>query len=146
MDLRLSGTRLDHVGLSVRDLKTLTAWYVEALGLVEQAHFEYAIGKRKVTGVLLASADGWRLELQECEGSAPGQPANPFQSLLRQGLGHLCLRVPELDPAFALLVDRGGRVSIEPMQSPVAGVRFAYLLDPEGNLIELLEQVDVPDV
>jgi lactoylglutathione lyase len=140
----LSGTRLDHVGLSVSDLSALSDWYVDAFGLVEQARFAYEIGERHVVGALLASPDGWRLELQQCDGSAPGQPANALHSLLRQGLGHLCLQVPELDDAFARLLECGARVSIPPMQSPLPGVRISYVADPEGNLIELLEQQEVP--
>lgn len=140
----LTGTSLDHVGLSVRDLEALSAWYVDAFGLVEQAHFDYAIGDRRVTGVLLGSADGWRLELQECEGSSPGQAADALQSLLRQGLGHVCVRVPALDMAFAQLVKCGAGVRVPPVQSPITGVRIGYVADPEGNLIELLEQRDGP--
>jgi glyoxylase I family protein len=136
----LSGTRLDHVGLSVEDLDALAAWYSSALGLVEQARFSYAIGRRQVTGALLRSTDGWRLELQQCEGSEPGQPASPLEALRRQGLGHFCLRIADIDEAFALLVERGAGVSLPPTASPLNGMRISYLTDPEGNLIELLEQ------
>jgi catechol 2,3-dioxygenase-like lactoylglutathione lyase family enzyme len=136
----LSRTRLDHVGLSVADLDALAAWYRSALDLAEEARFSYAIGRRQVAGVLLASTDGWRLELQHCEGSEAGQPAGPLEALLRQGLGHLCLRVDDIDEAFALLVDRGAGVSFPPTPSPLSGVRVSYLTDPEGNFIELLEQ------
>jgi glyoxylase I family protein len=30
---------------------------------------------------------------------------------------------------------------IEPRASPERGVRFAFLADPEGNLVELVERV-----
>jgi catechol 2,3-dioxygenase-like lactoylglutathione lyase family enzyme len=135
---------LDHVGLSVADLDALIAWYADALGLIELSRFAYEIGDRRVVGALLASRDGWRLELQQCDDSVPGQPANPLQSLLRQGLGHFCVQVPELDTVFDRLVQCGARISVPPMRSPLPGMRIAYVADPEGNLIELLEQRDVP--
>jgi len=138
----LSGLQLDHVGLSAGDLEALAAWYRRALGLAEEARFSYTIGRRQVKGVLLASPNGWRLELQHCEGSETGQPASVLAALLRQGLAHLCLRVEDIDAAFALLVERGAGVSFPPTPSPLAGMRVSYLTDPEGNFIELLEQRD----
>ena len=48
--------------------------------------------------------------------------------------------VDDIDEAFAGLVAHGATVGIEPIDSPIAGVRISYLVDPEGNLIELLEQ------
>src|ERR1700746_1514710 len=44
----LSATHLDHVGLSVRDLESLSAWYMDALDLVVEAAFEYQLGRREV--------------------------------------------------------------------------------------------------
>lgn len=140
----LGATYLDHVGLSVRDLQSLSAWYMDALDLVVEAAFEYRLGRREVHGVLLASRDGWRLEMQQCQGSAPAQAQTPAGALLQQGQGHFCLRVGDIDEAFAGLVAHGAAVGIEPIDSPIAGVRISYLVDPEGNLIELLEQRDVP--
>jgi catechol 2,3-dioxygenase-like lactoylglutathione lyase family enzyme len=141
----LSATRLDHVGLSVGNLDVLGAWYCSALGLAEEARFSYAIGHRQVTGVLLSSTDGWRLELQQCEGSEPGKLGSPREALLRQGLGHFCLRVDDIDATFALLVERGAGVSFPPTASPLSGMRVGYLTDPEGNFIELLEQREALD-
>jgi lactoylglutathione lyase len=138
------GTRIDHVGLSVADLDETAGWYCRALDLTEVARFEYPIGRRSVAGVLLAARDGWRLELQRCDGSQPAQPANPLEALLEQGIGHFCLEVPDLDAAFALLVERGAGISVPPTSSPVPGMRIAYVTDPEGNFVELLEQKD-PD-
>jgi lactoylglutathione lyase len=136
----VTGTQLDHVGLSVKDLDVLARWYCAALGLTEDARFNYAIGSRRVEGVLLTSPRGWQLELQRCDGSEAGQPANPLAALLRQGLGHFCLKVDDLDAAFAALVECGAAVVFPPMASPVVGMRVSYLNDPEGNFIELLEQ------
>ena len=142
----LLNTSLDHVGLSVQDLPALVAWYVSAFGLVEESDFSYAIGSRQVKGALLASQDGWRLELQQCDGSVASPASTPLESLLHQGLGHFCLRVHDLDAAFALLVERGAATRIRPMSAPLSGVRIGYLADPEGNLIELLEQLETAGV
>jgi lactoylglutathione lyase len=131
---------LDHVGLAVRDVAVLSAWYQQALGLSEEARFAYSIGRHQVEGVLLVSPDGWRLEIQHSEGSEAGQPETPLKALLREGLGHFCLRVADIDAAFAELIERGAGVGFPPMASPLPGMRVSYVTDPEGNFIELLEQ------
>lgn len=144
MESWLDGSRMDHVGLSVEDVDALGRWYRDAFGLREEARFAYPFGRRQVTGVLLTSPQGWRLELQHCEGSSAGQPADVRAALLRQGLGHLCLRVDDLDGAFAELVQRGAGVTFPPTPSPVPGMSVSYLTDPEGNFIELLQQTVEP--
>jgi catechol 2,3-dioxygenase-like lactoylglutathione lyase family enzyme len=41
---------------------------------------------------------------------------------------------------FTRAVAAGARALREPGPSPEPGVRFAFLADPEGNLIELVER------
>jgi len=40
---------------------------------------------------------------------------------------------------FARALEAGASAVIEPSLSPEPGVRFAFLADPEGNLVELVE-------
>jgi catechol 2,3-dioxygenase-like lactoylglutathione lyase family enzyme len=133
-------TGLDHVGLSVRDVDQMSDWYCAALEMTVQARFDYPLGRRAVRGALLVAETGWRVELQECEGSTPGHADSVPASLLRQGLGHLCVRVEDLDEAYALLLDRGAGAVFPPTASPLPGMRVAYASDPEGNFVELLEE------
>ena len=57
-----------------------------------------------------------------------------------QTFTHLALQVSDLDAAFARLT---GECAAVPVSSPAPGVtdgmRFAYIADPEGNLVELIE-------
>ncbi|MFD9321382.1 VOC family protein [Streptomyces sp. NPDC060053] len=53
-------TRLDHVGVNVRDLAAQTSWYRDAFGLTSV--FEFRLDGAGLTGVVLEHPHGWRLE------------------------------------------------------------------------------------
>ncbi|GAA5026759.1 VOC family protein [Microbacterium fluvii] len=133
-------TALDHVGLSVADLDAQAAWYADALGLVPTpAMSNPAIGVR--TQYLVDPEDGWAIELLERVGSNPGlQASSPTEAILTRGYGHLCLRVADVAARFAALVAGGARVISAPGPSPMSGLILAYVADPEGNLIEVIER------
>ena len=130
---------LDHVGLTVGDLDAMTRWYSQVLRL--SVEFEFALEELDFKGVMLRSADGHRIELLHRDGSQPGlQAASPVEAALTRGFGHIALDVADVDITFAELVDAGATERMSPRPSPEPGVRMAYVADPEGNLIELLDR------
>ncbi|MFJ3670818.1 VOC family protein [Streptomyces sp. NPDC090106] len=132
-------TRFDHVGLNVRDLPAQTAWYTSVFGL--RSVFEFHLDGPGLTGVVLEHPHGWRLELLARAGSAPGPRApDPMTAVLTEGYGHFAVTTPELDPVFAALRAHGAGEAVAPGPSPEPGVRMAWVIDPEGNLIELIER------
>lgn len=131
--------RLDHVGVNARDLPALTAWYREAFGL--RPVFDFHLDGPGLTGVVLAHPHGWRLELLARPGSTPGLRApDPLTAALTEGYGHFAVTTPELEPVYAALVAHGAGEVMRPRPSPEPGIRMAWVSDPEGNLIELIEK------
>ena len=131
--------RLDHVGVNVRDLTAQTAWYQGAFGL--KAVFEFHLEGPGLKGVVLEHPRGWRIELLARPGSAAGLRApDPMTAVLTEGYGHFAVTTPELDPVHEALVARGAAEVMAPGPSPEPGVRMAWVSDPEGNLIELIEK------
>ena len=129
----------DHLGVSVADLPAMTAWYAEALDL--NVEFEFALSAGEFRGVMLRSEDGYRIELLHRGGSHAGPTAaTPVEAALTRGYGHFALDVPDVDGAYAALLDTGATDRMSPRPSPEPGVRMAYVADPEGNLIELLDR------
>lgn len=130
---------VDHIGLSVGDLDAQLAWYQRAFGFEATAPFEVtAIGLR---GAFLLGPDDVAIELLERQGSTHTTPATSApEDLLTQGWAHLCFRVADVDETFAQLVTAGAIVVGEPGPSPEPGVRFAFVTDPEGNFIEILDR------
>jgi catechol 2,3-dioxygenase-like lactoylglutathione lyase family enzyme len=131
-------TALDHVGLTVGDLAAMSAWYTAALDLVVE--FEFALPEHAFHGAMLRGA-GYRIELLERAGSVTGlQAGNPVEAALTRGFGHLALDVPDVDAAYQRLLTLGASDRMSPRRSPEPGVRMAYVADPEGNLLELLDR------
>ncbi len=137
-------TALDHVGLSVADLDAQADWYARALGLepLEPGGIP-EVGLRVV--FLVDPAEGWAIELLHRPGSQPKPRATSApEHVLSQGYGHICLRVADVDALFAQLIAAGATEIMPPGLSPVSGVRMAFVADPEGNFIEMLDRPGPP--
>jgi lactoylglutathione lyase len=132
--------RLDHVGLNVADLASAAAWYVDAFGYVVELEARVEAVDLDIV-MLVHPTHGDRLELLHRTGSRPGLRAvDPAEAALTEGLGHLAFGVELLDETFGRVVALGARVVMPPQQSPEPGVRMAFVADPEGNLVELLDR------
>jgi lactoylglutathione lyase len=131
---------LHHVGLSVANLDAARDWYARALGFTEGFAFE--VPPAGLRGCFM-EAEGIRIELLERAGSVPTaaqHPDSPDSALLSRGYGHLAVTTDDLDGLFAHAVAAGAAVVWDIRPSPQPGVRFAWITDGEGNLIELMEE------
>jgi lactoylglutathione lyase len=130
----------DHVGISVADLGSAVDWYCAALGLARE--FEFEVPHVGLRGAMLLSASGYRVELLERTGSARQgpSPGSPDEAALYRGYGHMCLDVPDVDAVHAALLAAGAADRMPPRASPEPRVRMAFVADPEGNLIELIDR------
>lgn len=125
----------DHVGISVGDIETMATWYEKALGVVRTHPF--TVPPIEMTGVFLIDGNGLAIELVHRPHNQAGMDAsNPAVAALTRGYSHLCLRVEDVDALYDHLLSVGGESAMAPQESPEPGVRFAWIRDPEGNLIE----------
>jgi catechol 2,3-dioxygenase-like lactoylglutathione lyase family enzyme len=127
-----------HVGLSVADLDAEQRWYQLNLGLDEVVE-RVQLSEPPVRTVVLRAPSGLRLELIEVAGSAPSSAGDPLEAARTQTYGHLALEVDDLDAAFSELTAAGAHPVSPPAPGASAGIRFAYVQDPEGNLLELIQ-------
>jgi lactoylglutathione lyase len=129
---------LDHAGLTVEDLDGASAFYADAFGFA--AEFPFALGVDGIRGVMLRHPEGARLELFTRPGSSGGaqRGRTPIETIAFHGYGHFALTAPDLDAVYARAVEAGAEDRVSPRPSPEPGVRFAFVADPEGNLIELV--------
>lgn len=132
-------TTFDHVGLSVADLEGAERFYGKAFDFAREFAFELA--PHPIQGLMLKHPSGFRIELFEHRDGVPGLRAStPIEALGTRGYGHFALCVPQIGPLFASAVAAGAVPVKAPAPSPEPGVQFAFLADPEGNLIELLQR------
>jgi lactoylglutathione lyase len=132
--------RVDHIGLSVADLAAAEDFYARALGFRPEFPFELPFDD--INGVMMLHDSGLRLELFERPGATPGiQGRGPREALATHGYGHFALTVGGgLEDLYAELLAAGAGGVKEPGPSPEPGIRMAFVADPEGNLIELVER------
>ncbi len=132
--------RLDHVGLNVADLDASERWYAEAFGYVRELALRIDVVELDIV-MLIHPARGDRLELLHRPGSRPGlRAADPPEAVLTEGFGHIAFDVAGVDEHFERLLALGARSVMTPRPSPEPDVRMAFVADPEGNLVELLDR------
>jgi catechol 2,3-dioxygenase-like lactoylglutathione lyase family enzyme len=131
--------RFHHISLSVADLDAEAAWYRAALGLTKIDE-RLDLPEAGVRTAVLSDGIGLRVELTERAGSAPALRPDPYAATATQTFTHLALQVPDLEAAFRrLTVEHAAPSVAEPGPGATSGTRYAYIHDPEGNLIELIE-------
>jgi lactoylglutathione lyase len=121
---------IGHVAIKVTDLDRSLAYYVGKLGFAEMLQLKKDDGS--VWLVYLRITDAQYLEVfPGAENDrAPGWDAN--------GLNHVCLTVDDLDEVLADIAAAGIELLL-PLKTAVDGNRQAWLEDPDGNRIELME-------
>jgi len=130
-------TRMDHVGLNVRDLDEMTGFYRQAFGYREQQRFTLA--ELDLSIAMLVDDDGRRFELLSRSHGTPGlRAATPVEAAATWGLGHVAFTVEDLAATFGRLLTLGATEVFDPRPSPEQGLWFAWVHDPEGNLVELI--------
>ena len=139
-----------HTGLVVRDLERSLAFY-QALGLqlwkreMETGSFiETVVG---IPGVHLEWAklramDGSLVELLQYHSHPDHRLVEPVPSN-RLGCSHIAFTVDDLVATCALIGRLGGSTVNPPAKAPGGDVRVAYCHDPDGILMELVEEVVV---
>jgi lactoylglutathione lyase len=139
--------RVSHVGLCVADLEGSLRFWRDGLGFRERSRLDVAGAEAdtllELRGVELRAVylerDGLRLELLHF--AAPGACDRAGVRPMNQpGLTHLSLRVDDLDGALARLAGCGGRVlDATRVAIPAARTRAAFVADPDGTRVELVE-------
>jgi catechol 2,3-dioxygenase-like lactoylglutathione lyase family enzyme len=121
------------VGL-VSATDALVAFYVAAIGAepLEPRVFPFATVHRLACGPVTLKV------MVPADAPAPGPASEPFWAT--GGFRYLTLWVDDLDDVVARWTPAGGRVSMAPAEIR-PGVRTAVVIDPDGNVVELMHQI-----
>ena len=141
-------SKLRHTGFVVRNLNRSVVFY-KALGFktwkreLEQGQFlETVVGLKnvRVETAKLNAPCGALLELLEYH-SHPLQMEISPQPSNQLGCSHIALTVGSIDEALECVQNQGGSLVNPPSTAPNGKVRVAYCHDPEGNLMEFVEEL-----
>lgn len=127
--------RLAHLCFITNDLERLTAFYRDGLGL--PVKFRFAAADGAIFGAYVTSGDSTFLEFFDQQLSANQWGGNRDPLAAGNRFGHLCFEVTGLAAFRETLLGRG--VSVGEIRSGMDGSLQAWLADPDGNRIELME-------
>jgi predicted enzyme related to lactoylglutathione lyase len=128
-------TGIGGIFLRARDPKTLTAWYAQHLGITMSdyggATFLWSDEVPATTG-----STTWSLFPEDTPYFGKGGEKGPQQAMVNY-------RVDDLDALLTQLAAAG--VTIDPKRESADYGHFAWIVDPEGNRIELWQPLaDTP--
>lgn len=114
-----------HTCLNVADAERSVEWYVDQLGFEESWGFEVDATRN----LYVADPNGVEIQLSETEGVTPEEEGDLWD--------HLAVKVESADEAFESIDNHG--VVQEPADNDAAGARTAFVRDPDGHVVELVE-------
>jgi len=126
----VSGVTFIHVCLDVADAEEAADWYAENLGF--ERSWEFTTPDGDTRNVYVADDDGVELQLSDTDGEDTFEEGTAYD--------HFAVKVDDVDAAFERIDDHG--VVSEPSDQPAAGARTAFLRDPDGHTVELVQPLE----
>ncbi len=131
-------TRIDHVGLAVRDLDEAIAFYERVFGM--RVTHQEVNEEQGVREAMLAVGDS-DSRLQLLAPLTPDSPIARFLDRSGEGVQQIAYTVDDIDMTCAALRGRGLRLLYDEPRRGTAGSRinFVHPKDAGGVLVELVE-------
>lgn len=123
-------TGIAHVAVRTADLDASLAFYTDRLGFEEMMRLNGDGGELLL--VYLRITDTQYIEI------FPNAVGTRSPGPLAMGMNHLCLEVDDLDAVVGRLAAAGVGTTIAPKMG-LDGNRQAWIEDPDGNRIELMQ-------
>ncbi len=143
-----------HISASTRDMKKILDFYCDVLGFDLITDFDWKphtqeggivdriIGLKNSEGKgAMVGMNGMIIEFFEYISPVPNNPP-PQGRAYDYGYTHICLKVRNIDEEYERLRKAGMTFHGPPSEKTAMGLRAIYGADPEGNLIELLENIE----
>jgi methylmalonyl-CoA/ethylmalonyl-CoA epimerase len=131
---------VDHIGVAVKDLKEVGAFWGDVLGLPNNG--EETVADQKVTTGFFPTPNGSEIELL-----AATEDSSPIAKFIeknggRGGIQHIALRVDNLEAALSDLKEKGVKLIDEKPRKGAGGAMIAFLHPKatHGVLLELCQR------
>ncbi len=139
-----------HAGLVVRDLERSLAFYRDIIGLKVRARMmESGAYIERVVGIPGAVLEWAKLECPEGslvelieykKGMCPAEENEKVRAD-RRGFSHVAFTVRDIEDMYRTLNGRGFHCNNPPEPSPDGLVKVMYCHDPDGIIVELVEEL-----
>jgi len=127
------------VAISVQDMERETAWFVDNLGFTVEKDASVRDGAVRFRWLRNGNE---RIELLSIAGSTPGPArATPPGHATIRGITQVTLETNDIVATKAALAAKGITPALDITDVAVLGIKAMYLLDPEGNAIEIAQVV-----
>lgn len=127
--------------ISVADMEAETAWYRDKLGFHVTADTKIGGG----TPVRWLENGTERIELLSIANSTAGPVrGTPPRHASVRGITQITLSTPNLQRTRDELVRRGVTPALDITEVAPLGIKVIYILDPEGNAIEIAQRTGAP--
>ncbi|QHS15730.1 VOC family protein [Halopenitus persicus] len=128
-----------HVAIPVSDLESTLEFYVDGVGLERSKSFT---GDDGIENVYVSGDSAPEIQFTydpETPLERSGRDARPLRE-------HVAIGVEDVDETFRRLVDRvDPPVVAEPYREAASGSRIAFVRDPDGYVVELVERTTRPE-
>lgn len=125
--------RLLHTMLRVRDLEQSLNFYCDALGMRVLDRYDFTAGRFSIVFIAYESYDaGGAIELTWNWDQADNYT-------LGNAYGHIAIGMPDLDGTVDRLERQGVPVTVKPKRQAPGAPRLAFVRDPDGYAVELIQ-------
>lgn len=119
-----------HTAVNVSDGEQIADWYVEELGFNEA--WEFTTPDEETLNVYLADDAGHELQLSDSVNASPDELGTAWD--------HIAIEVADVDETFESVDNHG--VIQEPTTYDSIDVRVAFIRDPDGRVVEIVEEIN----
>jgi catechol 2,3-dioxygenase-like lactoylglutathione lyase family enzyme len=142
--------RYTHTNIAAKDWRTLADFYIQVFGCLIKPPHRNLSGKwlDRATGLENAQLEGIHLVLPGYAENAPTLEIFTYTDMHSRkplmanhtGFTHIAFEVEDVDTTYAKAIGLGAMELGRPTEKAIEGVgvlKFVYLRDPEGNIIEI---------
>ncbi|HBH12923.1 MAG: Methylmalonyl-CoA epimerase [Clostridiales bacterium 38_11] len=130
-------TKIDHIGVAVKNLEESLKYYQETLGL--ELHGVEIVEEQKVKVAFLPIGD---TEIELLESTDAEGPIAKYIDMKGEGVQHIAYRVDDIEKAIADMLSRGVKMIDEKSRYGAGGAKIAFChpKSTNGVLVELCQR------
>lgn len=130
-------TKIDHIGVAVKNLEESLKYYQETLGL--ELHGVEIVEEQKVKVAFLPIGD---TEIELLESTDAEGPIAKYIDMKGEGVQHIAYRVDDIEKAIADMLSKGVKMIDEKPRYGAGGAKIAFChpKSTNGVLVELCQR------